>query len=573
MAQDLATLKIVVDATGAIRTVEQLNTSLDENAKVAKQSEAAALASGRSWQSVAGAGRTATQVTGTLARQQVALANASTASGRQMSVAAQRSLMLADAMARGSLSGATLSARILGLGSAASMVMGPAGIAVVAATGFAALVARIGDEAKAAREELEKFSRVTFANRDLDAAGRRFVRAREGDPEADTELGRASRGAMQAELDKIIKGATRVDTMMAGDKTVQRTLVDLTRAETLRVKALREAIALRVEEEKVAQALIDKLAPLKVAADKFAEDEERRLKAARENARLAEEWAESLKRGAANAALIDQMKLWDTNVLNRNRSVARSIPGTPSTGDPLAPIGLPGGGISPHRFWRGVNQNQGATAVPDPEKEVSAFGGLLARTVSDSIGDGITSGLKSAGPVARVFGDLMSSAISESLTGKLTESLSGVFKGPLGIALGVGGLLLGRLFGRGRREPVGPTPNERRIIALNQQVTRLGLEADARDTSNQIRTGVASVLTESTAMRAFGTWEAIRRIEAEALAVSKAILVAVTGGTAGTTPSVSGAGSSASLKSATFDRELGQRSASLRLMAGSAVIA
>lgn len=557
MAQDLATLAIVVDASGAIRTVEQLNTSLDRNAKVAKQSEAAALATGRTWQSVATAGRVATRSTATLAQQQTVLGQATTISGRQMSVAAQRSLMLADALARGSASGATMSARLIGLGQTAGMVLGPAGIAVVAATGFAALIARVGDEAKAAREELEKFSRVTFANRDLDAAGRRFVRAREGDPESDTELGRASRGSMQAELDQILASRRRE---VGGGVTF-----DLTRAETLRVKALREVIALRVEEEKAAQALIDKLAPLKVGADALAEAEERRVKAARELARAAEEWAESLKRGAANAALIDRIMGWEGDIRNRNRGVARSVPG-PSTGDPMAPIGLPNGRLQGRDLTPNVRLFN-----PDSEKEVSAFGGLVSRTISDAVADGATAGLRASGGAARVFGDVMSSAISGMLEDKLSSVLSKVASNPVFAIATVG---LGLIFGRHRQRgtPV-ISAKDLQIAALNRQLTRAGMEAEAAATGNQIRTGVAAVLTESTAMKSIGIWEAQRRIQAETLAVSKAIFAAIMslGGTATPAPAAGGGGS-ATLEVSSFDRSLGSRSSVLRAYAGSAVV-
>ncbi len=141
---------------------------------------------------------------------------------------------------------------------------------------------------------------------------------------------------------------------------------------------------------------------------------------------------------------------WETNVLNRNRGVAKSVPGRPSTGDPMAPIGLPGSGLSPHTFWRGMNGGDGLV----PDAAVNAFRENLSRAVGDAIARGLMDGLRSPEAFIRSLRDVASSAIgqaiSDKVSGKIGDALSGLGMAGLGAAaagIGVFGAVADALFG------------------------------------------------------------------------------------------------------------------------------
>lgn len=163
---------------------------------------------------------------------------------------------------------------------------------------------------------------------------------------------------------------------------------------------------------------------------------------------------------------------------------------------------------------------------------------------------------------AQAIGETVSSALARAMGGAAGGGLGGLLSNPLAIALGVGGVLIGALRGRGGGPSyrANPTPTYDANGMDARQVAAREALAAANGGGRTSRVGsVAGVLTEHTATRLFGTFEAMRRslgvIEANTTAM-------VATGAAGATGSVGA-----------MNRALGMNSQLLRLQSGVAVVA
>ncbi len=405
---ELATLKLVVDANGAVQSVERLNTSLDKNVKVAKMSEAAALANGRSWVTIARGTEQATRAT-------TALNSTIGVTTRQMSGAAQKSLLLADALSRGSVSGATLSARLLGLGQTAGLVFGPAGIAFAAVAGFTSMFVSRMEAAKMATDEAKKSLLELARAMDTAPAMARMAELHLGQRGLNGRL-QGGIPALEADIARLQReNASHTGTSMGGGTVItnsreyHRTLAEL--------RATEAALASAKDEMKQLQELVmnwqamPKLGPLDAVTINASRDAVVNL----------------------TGAILAARSAWEHDPRNRNSGLARSVPGQPSTGDPLAPIGI-GGGISPHPFWRGIGKGDG----PQADAFTEAFAENFSRAMGDAIGSAFSGGLRSG----RAFADTISNAIGQAISGRVSKGIAGKLGDvSTGDLLGVGSVL------------------------------------------------------------------------------------------------------------------------------------
>jgi hypothetical protein len=430
---ELSTLVIKVDAQGAIHDVKRLTTELDRNVVVAKKVE-------------------------------VATGGAS----RQMGTAAQKSLLLADALARGSVSGATLSARLLGLSQTMGLVFGPTGIAVAAVAGFVSMYTSKMEAVRKASDEtrkklLEDFTSIANAADPSSALAKMAVLDR------GTRAGNWQDGiqGMQAKLESLggLVAATQ----------------KLNEAEALAKSGVAGAAA---DAEAWKQRVADIKATQRAIAPLVAEFEQLE--------HLVLNWTRSPATGPLSAvtinasreavvnltgAILDARAAWEGNILNRNRGVAKSVPGQPSTGDPLAPIGI-GGGISPHPFWRGIGKGDGAQADAFTE----AFAENFSRAMGDAIGRAFTGQLSSGREFAGAISNVIGQAIAGRVSKGIADQLSGVGTLGLGVIGGGIGILasaIDGLFGASQQLREAAKELKASVAQSKQDVARWGARAGA----------------------------------------------------------------------------------------------
>jgi hypothetical protein len=470
---ELSTLLIKVDATGAIKSVENLTAGLDKNVKAAKQSEAAALALGKSWreQSAALGGFNAAQekagglmmrfavaereahreaermtaairaASREMSQQQasviqselglrrfaaaereayavqaqmeaaskrtaasvLALGTASGISGRQMAVAAARSTALASAMSAGAMSAGGLASKATAAGIALGSAFGPAGIAAVAVIGFAGMIRNIGNAAKEAAEETRK---------SLDEIAKAIDTA-----------------PAMAKLRELWHGTRGLDGSLSGGIVQTRArLKALGPLENIPVMGASN-VARRQEIGRLTTELAlleSQFASLKSLVDNWT--------AMPNTGPLSAVTINASREAVVNltGAILDARMAWEGNILNRNRGVAKSVPGQPSTGDPLATINL--GGISPHPFWRGIGKGDG----PQADEFTEAFAENFSRAMGDAIGRAFTGNLRSGAD----FSDAISGALGQAISGRVSKGIAGRLGNvSTGDLLGVGAVL------------------------------------------------------------------------------------------------------------------------------------